>query len=95
MTDELRSRLGQVRADPVQQRGRGDHLVDARLIQRAEEIDFAWLDGVTTLGLTAGADDYLVKPFAFSELLARVRTLVERGFLVLPETTSGAAPAAG
>ncbi|MBH0014743.1 hypothetical protein I6F66_22135, partial [Pseudoalteromonas sp. NZS100_1] len=27
----------------------------ARLIQRAEEIDFAWLDGVTTLGLTAGA----------------------------------------
>ncbi|MBG7587101.1 methyltransferase [Rothia kristinae] len=28
-------------------------------------------------------------------LLARVRTLVERGFLVLPETTSGAAPAAG
>ncbi|MEE4317430.1 4-hydroxy-3-methylbut-2-enyl diphosphate reductase [Erythrobacter dokdonensis] len=27
----------------------------AKLIQRAEEIDFAWLDGVTTLGLTAGA----------------------------------------
>ena len=27
----------------------------ARLIQRADEIDFAWLDGVTTLGLTAGA----------------------------------------
>jgi len=27
----------------------------ARLIQRAGEIDFAWLDGVTTLGLTAGA----------------------------------------
>lgn len=27
----------------------------ARLIQRASEIDFAWLDGVTTLGLTAGA----------------------------------------
>jgi len=27
----------------------------AKLIQRADEIDFAWLDGVTTLGLTAGA----------------------------------------
>jgi two-component system, OmpR family, response regulator len=30
-------------------------------------------------GLTAGSDDYLVKPFAFAELLARVRLLVRRG----------------
>lgn len=29
-------------------------------------------------GLDAGADDYLVKPFAFSELLARVRVLTRR-----------------
>lgn len=29
--------------------------VPARLIQRADDIDFAWLDGVATLGLTAGA----------------------------------------
>lgn len=29
-------------------------------------------------GLDAGADDYLVKPFAFSELLARIRALVRR-----------------
>ena len=30
-------------------------------------------------GLDAGADDYLVKPFAFGELLARIRALVRRG----------------
>jgi two-component system, OmpR family, copper resistance phosphate regulon response regulator CusR len=29
-------------------------------------------------GLEVGADDYLVKPFAFSELLARVRTILRR-----------------
>lgn len=31
------------------------------------------------VGLDSGADDYLVKPFAFPELLARVRALVRRG----------------
>jgi two-component system OmpR family response regulator len=30
-------------------------------------------------GLDVGADDYLIKPFAFGELLARVRALVRRG----------------
>ncbi|HZM96518.1 MAG TPA: response regulator transcription factor [Vicinamibacterales bacterium] len=30
-------------------------------------------------GLDAGADDYVVKPFAFAELLARIRALVRRG----------------
>ena len=31
------------------------------------------------IGLDAGADDYLIKPFAFAELLARIRALVRRG----------------
>jgi DNA-binding response OmpR family regulator len=31
------------------------------------------------LGLDVGADDYLVKPFAFPELLARIRALLRRG----------------
>ena len=30
-------------------------------------------------GLDSGADDYLVKPFAFAELLARIRALLRRG----------------
>jgi two-component system, OmpR family, response regulator len=35
-------------------------------------------------GLDGGADDYLIKPFAFAELLARIRALVRRGNVERP-----------
>ncbi len=37
-------------------------------------------------GLKTGSDDYLVKPFAFSELLARVQALIRRSTLVTDPT---------
>jgi two-component system, OmpR family, copper resistance phosphate regulon response regulator CusR len=39
-------------------------------------------------GLTAGADDYLVKPFAFSELLARIQTILRRAGTIRPSPES-------
>jgi len=41
-------------------------------------------------GLQAGGDDYLVKPFAFSELLARIQALIRRAGSVAEPTTLSA-----
>lgn len=43
-------------------------------------------------GLHAGGDDYLVKPFAFSELLARIHALIRRASRVTQPTTISVGP---
>jgi DNA-binding response OmpR family regulator len=47
------------------------------LTARADEVD-------TVVGLDAGADDYVTKPFRLAELLARARALLRRGVVEPP-----------
>jgi DNA-binding response OmpR family regulator len=59
-------------------RAEGRSLPVLVLTARAEEVDLV-------VGLDAGADDYVVKPFRLAELLARVRALLRRGTPETPE----------
>src|SRR4051812_15367043 len=53
-------------------RSEGQYFPVLVLTARADEVD-------TVVGLDAGADDYVTKPFRLAELLARVRALLRRG----------------
>jgi DNA-binding response OmpR family regulator len=68
---------------------RRDHLVPIiMLTARSEEID-------RVLGLEAGADDYVVKPFGIRELLARTRAILRRVELDSRAALAGGAALAG
>jgi DNA-binding response OmpR family regulator len=58
-----------------QVRARGADLAVLMLTARTDEVDFV-------VGLDAGADDYVSKPFRLAELMARVRALLRRATVV-------------
>lgn len=58
----------------------------ARLVQRADEIDFAWFDGVTTLGITAGASAPEVLVRQFVERIAGQFSVTEEQVITAEES---------
>src|SRR3979411_172645 len=82
----LNARVSDYEHEPTETLGPG---ADGGSVCRALRDEGRWapvlmltaLDGVSDRirGLDAGADDYLVKPFDYGELIARLRALVRRG----------------
>lgn len=67
--------------DLIQDMRREENLTPVLILSARNSVD----DRIK--GLKAGGDDYLVKPFSFAELLARVQALVRRATAVVEPTT--------
>jgi DNA-binding response OmpR family regulator len=65
------------------------HIVDSPSVSRVLMLTAAALVENRVEGLNLGADDYLTKPFDFSELVARVRALARRSPSTPPILTRG------
>lgn len=67
-----------------QLRTEGNRVPILMLTSRAEELD-------KVVGLNAGADDYVTKPFALAELLARINALTRRAAMPAPTSSPASA----
>src|SRR3984885_6447002 len=82
--------LPEVHGDAVCAVLAGSGLAGSRSAARILMLTAANTVGDRVQGLNLGADDYLGKPFAFEELIARVRTLARRAPAAVPVIVRGA-----